>query len=104
MSSVHWFLSVGAVLLALGVVRVALEPDLVKRLLALNVAAAGGLVVLVGVAARPSGGDPVPHALALTGIVITVAVTAVGLALTRRIEQGTDEISAQGSATDEVSS
>lgn len=49
-------------------------------------AGSGGLLALVALAARTDEPDPVPHALALTGIVITVAVTGVGLAVVRRLE------------------
>lgn len=86
MSDVGWFLLVGAALASLGTVRLLTAQDLVLRLVALNVAGAGGLLVFVAMAARTPEPDPVPHALALTGIVITVAVTGVGLALVRRID------------------
>lgn len=86
MSAVSWFLLVGATLFALGTVRLLTAPDLVVRLVALNVAGSGGLLALVALAARTEEPDPVPHALALTGIVITVAVTGVGLAVVRRLE------------------
>lgn len=86
MSAVSWFLLVGAALFALGSVRLLTAPDLVVRLVALNVAGSGALLSLVALAARTDEPDPVPHALALTGIVITVAVTGVGLAVVRRLE------------------
>lgn len=86
MSAVDWYLFVGAALCALGTVRLLTAPDLVVRLIALNVAGSGGLLALVALAARTDEPDPVPHALALTGIVITVAVTGAGLAVVRRLE------------------
>ena len=86
MSAVSWFLLVGAALFALGSVRLLTAPDLVVQLVALNVAGSGALLSLVALAARTDEPDPVPHALALTGIVITVAVTGVGLAVVRRLE------------------
>lgn len=91
MSAVVWFLLVAAALVSLGTVRLLTAEDPVVRLVALNVAGSGGLLVLVALAARTDGPDPVPQALALTGIVITVAVTGVGLALVRRLEDGEDE-------------
>ena len=69
MSSVSWFLLVGAALFALGTVRLLTAPDLVVRLVALNVLGSGGLLALVALAARTDEPDPVPHALALTGMV-----------------------------------
>lgn len=86
MTDVAWYLLVGATLFALGAVRLLTAEDLVVRLVALNVAGGGGLLALVALGARTEVPDPVPHALALTGIVITVAVTGVGLALVRRLE------------------
>lgn len=86
MSAVSWFLLVGAALFALGSVRLLTAQDVIVRLVALNVAGSGGLLALVALAARTDEPDPVPHALALTGIVITVAVTGVGLVLARRVE------------------
>lgn len=91
MSDVDWYLLVGSFLLCLGTVRLLTASDLVVRLVALNVAGGGGLLALVAMAARTQVPDPVPQALALTGIVITVAVTGVGLALVRRVEGGGEE-------------
>jgi multicomponent Na+:H+ antiporter subunit C len=87
------FLVVAAALVVLGVVRLVLTTDLVRQVLALNVASAGVLLVLVTVAARsdPDRPDPVPHALVLTGIVVTVSVTAVALGLVRRVEAAARE-------------
>jgi multicomponent Na+:H+ antiporter subunit C len=88
MSRPEVFLAVAVALVLLGVVRLLFTRDLVRRVIALNVAGSGVLLVLVVVAARsdPDDPDPVPHALVLTGIVVTVAVTAVALGLVRRIE------------------
>lgn len=91
MSDVSWFLLVGAILFALGTVRLLTAGDSVVRLVALNIAGSGGLLAFVALAARTDEPDPVPHALALTGIVITVAVTGVGLALVRRLEDGGED-------------
>ena len=55
------------------------------RLIALNVMGLGVLMLLVAVAYRGAAPpDPVPHALAITGIVVAVAATALGLVLIRR--------------------
>lgn len=88
MSALHWYAAIGSVLLTSGVVRMFAATDPLVRLVALNVAGGGGLVLVVTAAAAADVPDPIPHALALTGIVITVAFTAVGLALARRIESG----------------
>jgi multicomponent Na+:H+ antiporter subunit C len=83
------FLIVAAVLIALGTARLLLTRDLMTRVLALNVASAGVLMILIAIAVRgPDGSDPVLHALVLTGIVITVSVTGFAIGLVRRIERG----------------
>lgn len=89
MTAQVFFMAVGAVILCLGVARLVHARDWVVRLLALNVASGGALVALVSLAGSGEGTDPVPHALALTGIVIMVAITGVGLLLARLVQ--TDE-------------
>jgi multicomponent Na+:H+ antiporter subunit C len=82
------YLLLGVVLAGLGTARLLLTADLIRRVIALNVASAGVLMLLVALAYRadPAEPDPVLHALVLTGIVITVSVTALALGLVRRIE------------------
>ena len=86
MTSLTWYSIVGAVLVALGLCSMFLTADRFRRLVALNVAAGGTLVILLAVAGRADPPDPVPHALALTGIVITVAFTGLGVVLARRLD------------------
>ncbi|NDL57935.1 NADH-quinone oxidoreductase subunit K [Phytoactinopolyspora mesophila] len=76
------------VLVAMGVTSLLLTSDLVRRIVALNVASGGVMMLFLGLAYRadPAAPDPVPHALVLTGIVIMVAVTGLGLGLARRVE------------------
>ncbi|WP_231559400.1 NADH-quinone oxidoreductase subunit K [Kocuria sp. ZOR0020] len=75
----------GAVLAAVAVVRLLTVEDLLARLIAVNVTGGATLLVLVGLAVRTAPSDPIPQALALTGIAITVAFTGVGLALLKAI-------------------
>lgn len=92
--SAHQLYSVaGALLLALGMLGVLMQPHLLKKLLSLNIAAAGVFLVLVALAFRREVPDPVPHALVLTGIVISVSATAYAVALAARLYRAT------GSAT-----
>jgi multicomponent Na+:H+ antiporter subunit C len=84
------FLAVGAILAVLGAIRLLLTRDLMTRVLALNVASAGVLMILIALAVRSGGAggpDSVLHALVLTGIVITVSVTGLAIGLVRRIER-----------------
>jgi multicomponent Na+:H+ antiporter subunit C len=88
---------VGIALLGMGLYRLVIDPNLVKKILALNISGAGVFLFLVAVAARTSGAvpDPVPHAMVLTGIVVAVSATAVALGLACRIQEikGTAELS-----------
>ncbi len=64
-----------------------------RKIIAANVAGSGVFLVFVALARRTPSGlpDPVPHALVLTGIVVSVSATACALALARRISQGAEE-------------
>src|SRR5699024_1957453 len=66
-------------LAVLGIVRLLTTTDLVRRVIALNIASGGVLMALLVLATRSDPPDAVPHALALTGIVITVSVTGLAL-------------------------
>ena len=85
---------VGAVLFALGLAAMLVQRALLRKILAFNVMGSGAFLVLVGLAQRAGGVDPVPHAMVLTGIVVTVAATALALALVRRLHAltGRDEL------------
>ena len=76
---------VGAILFALGLAATLVLSALLRRILAFNVMGSGAFLVLVGLAQRDGGIDPVPHAMVLTGIVVSVAATALALALVRRL-------------------
>ena len=86
MSSVI-FVIVGAVLVAFGVWGVAALDHPLRKLLALNIAGSGIFLIIVASAARDGvkDADPVPHALVLTGLVVAVSATAVGLTLMLRV-------------------
>jgi len=75
----------GVALFALGLWGAIIQPPLVRKLIALNVAGSGTFLVLVGLAQRAGPPDPVPQAMVLTGIVVAVAATACGLALVRHL-------------------
>ena len=61
-----------------------------RKILALNVMASAIFLLLVDLAHRgPGPPDPVPHALVLTGIVVSISATGLALALTARIRSTT---------------
>ncbi len=96
------FLVTGTAVVLLGLLGLAGAADLVRRVLALNVTGSGVFLVLATAAWRsdPDSPDPVPHALVLTGIVVAVSVTAVALALARRVEDLEDPREREPSRSD----
>ncbi|MEW5893899.1 MAG: NADH-quinone oxidoreductase subunit K [Pseudomonadota bacterium] len=77
----------GVLLFALGLGGIVLLRHALRRILAFNVMGSGAFLVLVGLAQRDGGADPVPQAMVLTGIVVAVAATALALALLRRLPE-----------------
>lgn len=75
------FALVASLLVALALVSVFTARHLIRRLLALNIFSSAVFLLLVLIARTAEGIDPVPHALVLTGIVVSVSTTAVVLAL-----------------------
>lgn len=89
MSTVPLFLIAGVAVFAVGIVVHLLVRDLIRRIVTLNVASGGVMLVFLALADRRPEGvapDPVPQALVLTGIVVMAAITGLALALARRIE------------------
>lgn len=75
----------GAALFVSGVAGLILQPHLLRKVIAFNIMGSGSFLVLVGLGQREGIPDPVPQAMVLTGIVVTVAATALALALARRL-------------------
>ena len=78
-----------AVLVGLGLFGVIVASQPLRKILALNLLGTGAFL-LYGVFARRGaalglGGDPVPQALVITGIVVAFAATALGVALLLRL-------------------
>jgi multicomponent Na+:H+ antiporter subunit C len=79
----------GAVLVGLGLFGLIVHPKPLRKILAFNLIG-GGVFLLFGVVARRGaaagfGGDPIPHALIITGIVVAFAATALAIALVLRL-------------------
>lgn len=87
MTLIQFYLGLAVLLIVVGMVRMFLVRDRVARLVAMNVVGAGTLLLLIALAARTDPVDPVLTALVITGLVITVAFTAVGALLISRIEE-----------------
>ena len=79
----------GAGLVGFGVYSVVVSPGLLRRILGFNLMGAG-ILLLFGVAARRGAaagfqGDPTPHALIITGVVVAFSATALAVALVLRL-------------------
>ncbi len=78
-----------AALVGLGLYGVIVQPQVLRRIVAFNLLGAGAFL-LFGVVARRGagagmGGDPVPQALVITGIVVAFSATALVVALLLRL-------------------
>ncbi len=85
----------GATLVGIGLFGLIVHPQLLRKILALNLIG-GGAFVLLGVFARRGaaagfGGDPVPQALVITGIVVAFSATALAVTLLLRLFQTTGQ-------------
>lgn len=93
MSQASLYLVAAVAIFLLGVHALTVSLDLVRKVIAANVMASGVFLFLIASAARlPSDLiDPVPQSMVLTGIVVSVSATALGLALARRIVENTGQ-------------
>jgi multicomponent Na+:H+ antiporter subunit C len=83
----------GPVLVGLGLFGLIVHPQPLRKILAFNLIG-GGVFLLFGAVARRGaaagfGGDPVPQALVITGIVVAFSATALAVALLLRLFQET---------------
>jgi multicomponent Na+:H+ antiporter subunit C len=79
----------GAVLVGIGLYGLLTDPRLLRKIIAFNLVGSG-VFLLFGVVARRGagaglGGDPVPQALVITGIVVAFSATALAVALLLRL-------------------
>jgi multicomponent Na+:H+ antiporter subunit C len=84
----------GAALAGLGLFGLITHPEPLRKVLAFNLLG-GGVFLIFGTIARRGaaagfGGDPVPQALVITGIVVAFASTALAVALLQRLAQSRD--------------
>ena len=87
----------GSLLIGIGMYGLIVNPQPLRKILSFNLIGSG-VFLLFGVVARRGaalgmGGDPVPQALVITGIVVAFSATALAVALLLRLQE------ASGSAT-----
>jgi multicomponent Na+:H+ antiporter subunit C len=81
----------GAALVGLGLYGLIVNPQPLRKILSFNLVGSG-VFLLFGVVARRGaafgmGGDPVPQALVITGIVVAFSATALAVALLLRLHE-----------------
>ena len=89
MSAATLFGICSAALVGLGLYGLIIHPQPLRKILAFNLLGSG-VFLLFGVIARRGaasgmGGDPVPQALVITGIVVAFSATALAVALLLRL-------------------
>jgi len=87
-------------LIGLGLYGLIIHPHPLRKILAFNVLG-NGVFLLFGVVARRGaaagmGGDPVPKALVITGIVVAFSATALAIALLLRLFHETGRTTLNG--------
>jgi multicomponent Na+:H+ antiporter subunit C len=90
-NSIFLYALLGAVLFTLGLHALIVHAHLLRKILAINVMGSGVFLVLVALGGRTPGvsPDPVPHAMVITGIVVAISATALGLALMLQVQAKT---------------
>jgi len=93
-----------AALVGIGLFGLIVDPHPLRKILAFNVVGSGVFVLFGAIARRGAGagmgGDPVPQALLITGIVVAFSATALAVALLMRLfdESGSVTLSSDAPA------
>lgn len=91
MSQPQLYFVAAAGVLAAGLYGLVARAHLVRKLLAANLVGGSLFLVLIALARRTEPPDAVPHALVLTGLVVSVSTTAFSLVLARRLREETGQ-------------
>ncbi|ABV36007.1 NADH-ubiquinone oxidoreductase, chain 4L [Shewanella sediminis HAW-EB3] len=91
MSYVYLYALLGVGLFVLGLNALIVHAHLLRKILAVNVMSTGVFLVLVALSSRTEDvlPDPVPHAMVITGIVVSVSATALALILMLKVNRAT---------------
>jgi multicomponent Na+:H+ antiporter subunit C len=91
-----------SVLIGLGVFGMVVNPQPLRKILSFNVIGAGVFLLLGAIARRGAafgmGGDPVPQALLITGIVVAFSATALAVAVLLRLFDVTGSVTLSADA------
>lgn len=85
-----------AALMGIGLYGFIVNPHPLRKILAFNLIGTGAFVLCAVIARRGAvsgmGGDPVPHALLITAIVVAFSASALAVALVLRLFDATDSV------------
>lgn len=95
-----FYLILAGVILAMAFHGLMTRPNLLRKLMALNIFTSAVFLFLVTLARMAEPLDPIPHAMVLTGIVVAVSTTAVGLALLVRLYRRSGSLTLQSADDD----
>jgi multicomponent Na+:H+ antiporter subunit C len=84
----------GLILFVFGLFALIVCPHPLRKILGGNVMSTGIFLFLIAASYRADTGeiDAVPQAMVLTGIVVSVSITAVALVLATRLQQKADQV------------
>ncbi|TVP57888.1 MAG: hypothetical protein EA349_05550 [Halomonadaceae bacterium] len=88
------FKYVAVLLFVIGLYGMLSQPHMLRKILAGNLMSVGVFLFMIATAARNASitADPVPHAMVITGIVVSISVTALALMLVERIQRSSKRI------------
>lgn len=95
-----FYLILAGVILVMAFHGLMVRANLLRKLMALNIFTSAVFLFLVTLARMAEPLDPIPHAMVLTGIVVTVSTTAVGLALLVRLYRRSGSLSLDSTSDD----
>jgi len=91
-----------AALIGVGLFGLIVNPHPLRKILAFNVVGSGVFLLFGAIAHRGAavgmGGDPVPQALLITGIVVAFSATALAVALLLRLSEETGSVTLSSDA------
>lgn len=97
MSAASLLAFAAALLVGIGVYGLVANAHPLRKILAFNVVGSGVFLLLGAIARRGAGaglgGDPVPQALLITGIVVAFSATALAVAVLLRLASESDSVS-----------
>jgi multicomponent Na+:H+ antiporter subunit C len=91
-----------ALLIGVGLFGLIVNPQPLRKILAFNVMGSGVFVLFGAIARRGAaagmGGDPMPQALLITGVVVAFSATALAVALLLRLLDATGSVTLSADA------